>query len=52
MSSIGERLKSERERLKLSQSDFAAIALSSKQSQINYESGKRSPDAIYLAAIY
>lgn len=47
---IGDRLKEERERLGLSQTDFAAIAGASKNSQYNYEKGERSPDAIYLAA--
>ena len=33
------------------QPDFAAIGGVGKQSQINYESGKRQPDAAYLTAI-
>ena len=33
------------------QPEFADIAGVGKQSQINYESGKRQPDAAYLAAI-
>lgn len=48
---IGERLKEERERLGLSQTDFAALAGASKNSQYNYEKGERSPDATYLAAV-
>ncbi|PHN59863.1 hypothetical protein AO268_17490 [Pseudomonas sp. ICMP 8385] len=48
---IGERLKEERERLGLSQTDFAALAGASKNSQYNYEKGERSPDAAYLAAV-
>lgn len=47
---IGERLKEERERLGLSQTDFAALAGASKNTQYNYEKGGRSPDSIYLAA--
>ncbi|WP_065760982.1 helix-turn-helix domain-containing protein [Pseudomonas defluvii] len=47
---IGERLKEERERLGLSQTDFAALAGASKNSQYNYEKGERSPDANYLFA--
>ncbi|QPG65942.1 helix-turn-helix transcriptional regulator [Pseudomonas sp. BIGb0427] len=47
---IGDRLKEERERLGLSQTDFAALAGASKNSQYNYEKGERSPDANYLAA--
>lgn len=35
----------------MTQPDFGALAGIGKQSQINYESGKRSPDAEYLAAI-
>lgn len=48
---IGIRLKNERERLGLSQSDFAALAEIGRKSQFNYETGERSPDAQYLAAI-
>ncbi len=48
---IGDRLKEERQRLGLNQSDFAAFAGVSKNSQLNYEKGERSPDAGYLAAI-
>lgn len=47
---IGERLKEERERIGLSQTEFAAKAGASKNSQYNYEKGERSPDATYLAA--
>lgn len=47
---IGERLKEERERLGLNQTEFAAKAGASKNSQYNYEKGERSPDAVYLAA--
>ncbi len=47
---IGERLKEERERLGLNQTDFAALAGASKNTQYNYEKGERSPDANYLAA--
>ncbi|WP_085631317.1 helix-turn-helix domain-containing protein [Pseudomonas sp. R16(2017)] len=48
---IGDRLKEERERLGLNQTDFAAKAGASKNSQYNYEKGERSPDASYLAAV-
>ncbi|MBC3489890.1 helix-turn-helix domain-containing protein [Pseudomonas taiwanensis] len=47
---IGDRLKEERERLGLNQTDFAALAGASKNTQYNYEKGDRSPDAAYLAA--
>lgn len=48
MSTIGRRLAEIRERSGLSQGAFAALCGVSRQSQINYESGKRSPDAEYL----
>jgi len=38
-------------RLGLSQAVFAELAGQKKQSQINYESGERSPDGRYLEAI-
>lgn len=48
---IGDRLKEERERLGFNQTEFAAIAGASKNTQYNYEKGERSPDADYLAAV-
>lgn len=48
---IGERLKEERERIGLNQTDFAAKAGASKNSQYNYEKGERNPDSAYLAAV-
>ena len=45
---VGERLKSERARLGMSQGDFGALVGVSKTSQFNYEAGGRSPDAAYL----
>ncbi|HDR9757552.1 TPA: helix-turn-helix domain-containing protein [Burkholderia cepacia ATCC 25416] len=51
MESIGERLREERERLGFSQTAFGAMAEVTKQSQIKYEKGERSPDAAYLAAV-
>lgn len=48
---IGDRLKEERERLGFNQTDFAAQAGASKNSQYNYEKGERSPDAAYLSAV-
>jgi transcriptional regulator with XRE-family HTH domain len=54
---IGARLREERERLGLSQTDAASIAESAgapgatRQSQALYEKGKRMPDAAYLASI-
>lgn len=51
MSTIGERLREERERFGLNQTFFAQFGGVQKHSQINYESNKRAPDATYLAAI-
>lgn len=48
---IGDRIKSERERLNITQSDMGKAANVTKRSQINYEQGVRVPDANYLAAI-
>lgn len=48
---IGARLKEERRRLGMNQADFAALGDAGRASQFNYESGGRSPDANYLAAI-
>ncbi len=49
---IGNRLREERERLCLSQGLFAGKVGVSRMSQVNYESGKRSPDSSYLLAAY
>lgn len=46
----GERLKEERERLGISQADFAKACGVGRTAQFNYESGKRSPDGNYLHA--
>lgn len=48
---IGERLRDERIRLGLNQTDMAALAGVTKTTQLNYEKGTRSPDAAYLAAV-
>jgi len=48
---IGERLKEERSRLKLSQTDLGAIGGVGKTTQINYEKDAGSPDGRYLAAV-
>ena len=37
--------------MRLSQTAFAAVAGSSKPSQVRYENGERSPDGNYFAAI-
>lgn len=47
---LGARLKAERERLGLSQTEFAAVAGASKHAQINWEKGAAAPNAAALAA--
>lgn len=51
MSTTGDRLKEERQRLGLNQTEFGAVAGVQKQAQLKYEKGERSPDADYLAAV-
>lgn len=51
MSSIGERLREERERLGFNQTAFGAIGGVQKQAQLKYEKGERFPGADYLAAV-
>lgn len=51
LATIGTRLKEERTRLKLNQTQFGEFGSVTKASQINYESDLRSPDANYLAAL-
>ena len=46
-----ERLKEERKRLKMNQTQFAELAGTTKNSQLNYEKGNVCPSATYLAAI-
>lgn len=48
---IGGRLREERKRMKLKQADFAAFAGAARQTQSNYEKGRRSPDGEYFSAI-
>lgn len=45
---FGDRLKSERERLGLSQTAFGEACGIKKLAQLHYEKGDRSPDVIYL----
>lgn len=47
---FGERLKEERKRLKLSQTELAELAQVTKQSVFAYEKGNRKPDAAFLEA--
>lgn len=51
MSNFSERLKAERKRLGLTQSDLGVAGGVSKGAQLNYESGERSPTAEYLQGI-
>lgn len=51
MKTQGERLREERERLGLNQTDFAAIGGLKKLAQLSYEQDKRSPDGVYFEAI-
>ncbi len=51
MSSIGERLREERDRLGFNQTAFGAIGGVQKQAQLKYEKGDRMPDAAYLEAV-
>lgn len=48
---IGERLKSERERLKLTQPEFAEAAGAAKRTLIDWEKGVSSPTAVQLSAL-
>ena len=50
MDSIGSRLREERERLKMTQENFAVPCGVRRRSQLGYESNAYSPDANYLAA--
>lgn len=47
---IGQRLKEERERIGMSQTEFASVASASKHAQINWEKGETTPNANALAA--
>lgn len=48
---IGERLKSERERLRMTQPAFAEAAGAKKRTLIDWEKGISSPTAVQLAAL-
>lgn len=49
--SIGGRLREERQRLDMNQTQFGERGGVTKKTQMLYESGERFPDAAYLAAI-
>ncbi|WP_018610191.1 helix-turn-helix domain-containing protein [Uliginosibacterium gangwonense] len=48
---IGERLKEERTRLGMSQTELAELGCVQRNTLFNYEKGVRSPDADFLARI-
>jgi transcriptional regulator with XRE-family HTH domain len=48
---ISERLKFERQRLGYTQTAFALLGGSTKQTLINWEAGRQTPNAEFLAAI-
>lgn len=49
--SIGDRLRSERQRLDLNQTELGERGSVTKKTQMLYEAGGRFPDAAYLAAV-
>ncbi len=49
---LGERIKIERQRLKLTQGEFATLGGVSRQSQANYETESREPGAAYFVRLY
>lgn len=51
LSTFSDRLREERKRLGLNQTEMATLAGVQKRAQVNYEAGERFPDAAYLMAI-
>lgn len=51
MQHIGDRLKEERKRLGLNQTQFATLGGVQLTAQVTYEKGTRYPDAKYLSSI-
>lgn len=51
VSRFGIRLRAERKRLGLNQTEFGAAGGVSKDAQLNYENESRNPDSTYLMAI-
>lgn len=51
MQTIGSRLKAERERIGMSQSDICSLTGVSRKSLFNYENDERSPDAEFLSTL-
>jgi len=48
---FSNRLKEERKRLKLNQTQLAAVAGTTKNSQLNYEKGAIRPSVVYLERV-
>lgn len=48
---FGLRLKEERQRLQMTQTELAAVGGVQKQAQLLYEKGERKPDVAYLHAV-
>jgi transcriptional regulator with XRE-family HTH domain len=51
MTTVGFRLKQERQRLGMSQDDFSAVCGMKRRAQMSYEHDERSPDAEYLRSL-
>lgn len=51
MSTVGSRLREERDALGLTQEAFGRLGGVQKRAQITYEADERSPDAAYLSAL-
>lgn len=51
MNTFSDRLREERQKLGLNQTELAELAGVQKGAQVNYEAGKRAPDTNYMAAI-
>ncbi|MGK0684483.1 helix-turn-helix domain-containing protein [Serratia marcescens] len=51
MSTLGERLREERDRLGLNQTDFAKLADHSRSAQAAYERNEKIPGGSYLSAL-
>lgn len=52
MDYFSARLRSERRRMKLNQTEFAALGGVQKQAQFQYEKGMRRPNSDYLVALW
>ncbi len=51
MNTFSNRLREERKRLGLDQEEFARLGGVNRITQSGYETGKRSPDAVYLQQV-